>query len=760
MVYSSVARVSVLRLGLFWILGLTTSKNFAQTSLPNDTSLHLEYLSEIALVGKGQQRDVMMLPEVVGTKINAGKKNSLVIIDQLNTVVANNSMRQILAKVPGIHVWESDGSGIQIGIANRGLSPNRSWEFNIRQNGADIAADPYGYPEAYYNPPMQAIQRIQIIRGAGALQYGPQFGGLINYVMRDGSHIQKAFQAESQQTVGSFGLLNAYVALGGKGKKGHYYAFYDKRSADGFRKNSFYETETIYGSGTYQLGKFAKVSFDYMRYNMLSQQPGGLTDEQFNQNIKQSARSRNWFSTPWQTATIKFEYNLSNNSRFQAQLFAMDADRHSVGNTANILLADTVNKSTGQYSARDLATDKYKNLGAEFSYITHYQLLGKKQTLSTGLRLFQGKTERFQKGVGSTGIDPDFYTAFFPTALKFNSQNVAWFAEQVVRLSSRFILIPGIRFEQIQSAVSGRTGYNLAGQEISVIATPQNRAFFLGGISAEYHMNKGFEIYGNATQNYRPILFSDMQAAPGTEQIDPNLKDATGFNSDLGFRGRMGNWLYFDASGFILQYNNRIGRITRFDDFGKPVTVKTNVGNSLSKGIEAVVDLDVVKKINKNSLWSLPLYISYSLTDATYGNYFISTKNAQGSYDSLNLRGNSIENAPRNILRAGFGFQRSGKSNPHRKFITQIQFSHVSKTYSDANNTVSPSNNGSNGLIPAYQIWDWNSTFTLNKQVQLKLSVNNLTNAHYFTRRSGGYPGPGLLPSDGRSVLCSIGITL
>jgi Fe(3+) dicitrate transport protein len=188
--------------------------------------------------------------------------------------------------------------------------------------------------------------------------------------------------------------------------------------------------------------------------------------------------------------------------------------------------------------------------------------------------------------------------------------------------------------------------------------------------------------------------------------------------------------------------------------------VKTNVGNSLSKGIEAVVDLDVVKKINKNSLWSLPLYISYSLTDATYGNYFISTKNAQGSYDSLNLRGNSIENAPRNILRAGFGFQRSGKSNPHRKFITQIQFSHVSKTYSDANNTVSPSNNGSNGLIPAYQIWDWNSTFTLNKQVQLKLSVNNLANAHYFTRRSGGYPGPGLLPSDGRSVLCSIGITL
>ena len=132
-----------------------------------DTTQHLEYLSEISLVGSGQQRDVMMLPEVVGTKINAGKKNSLIVMDQVNNVVANNSMRQILAKVPGIHIWESDGSGIQIGIANRGLSPNRSWEFNIRQNGADISADPFGYPEAYYNPQMQAVQRIQIIRARG-----------------------------------------------------------------------------------------------------------------------------------------------------------------------------------------------------------------------------------------------------------------------------------------------------------------------------------------------------------------------------------------------------------------------------------------------------------------------------------------------------------------------------------------------------------------------------------------------------------------
>ena len=78
----------------------------------------------------------------------------------------------------------SDPRGIQIGIAASGLSPNISWEFNVRQNGYDIAADPFGYPEAYYNPQMQAIQRIEIIRGQGALQYGPQFGGMVNYILK------------------------------------------------------------------------------------------------------------------------------------------------------------------------------------------------------------------------------------------------------------------------------------------------------------------------------------------------------------------------------------------------------------------------------------------------------------------------------------------------------------------------------------------------------------------------------------------------
>jgi Fe(3+) dicitrate transport protein len=293
-----------------------------------------------------------------------------------------------------------------------------------------------------------------------------------------------------------------------------------------------------------------------------------------------------------------------------------------------------------------------------------------------------------------------------------------------------------------------------------VQASPFNRKFLLGGMSAEYHLKNGIEIYGNLTQNYRPALFTDLQAMPSTEQIDPNLKDATGSNNDLGIRGRRGNWLYFDGSLFVLQYNNRIGRITRINDLGNAVTVKTNVGNSISTGIEGILDIDWVKKLKPSGNWGLPIYVSYALTNAKYGDYNITVKNTSGKYETLNLKGNWVENAPRHILRAGMGFQLKSKSNPARHILNQIQWSYVSGCYSDANNTLIPLSTGVNGYIPEYHIFDWNTTLSVNQKIQIKFSINNLMNRSYFTRRSGGYPGPGLLPSDGRSILCSVNIAL
>ena len=78
--------------------------------------------------------------DTLGALIMAGRRTEVITLSATDADLSQNQARQVFAKVPGITVWENDGSGVQLGIAARGLSPNRSWEFNTRQNGYDISA--------------------------------------------------------------------------------------------------------------------------------------------------------------------------------------------------------------------------------------------------------------------------------------------------------------------------------------------------------------------------------------------------------------------------------------------------------------------------------------------------------------------------------------------------------------------------------------------------------------------------------------------
>src|SRR5215217_4024922 len=313
------------------LLGFGINAVAQNVSADNDTTPRHSYLPEITIVGRGSKSDYQQMPEIVGTSIYAGKKNALIVLDNVQGNVVTNTMRQVLAKVPGIHIWESDPSGIQIGIAARGLSPNRSWEFNIRQNGYDIAADPYGYPEAYYNPQLQSVQRIEIVRGQGSLQYGPQFGGLVNYILRNGSEINKKVEFETQQTVGSNALFNSYNAIGGKTGKVHYYTFFDHRNGDGYRQNSRYYTNAGYGTVTYYITPKISLTGELMHSHIRSQQPGGLLDSMIYADPQKSFRSRNWFDITWTNPAVILNYQISETAKWNTKLFATIGDRNSVG---------------------------------------------------------------------------------------------------------------------------------------------------------------------------------------------------------------------------------------------------------------------------------------------------------------------------------------------------------------------------------------------------------------------------------------------
>ena len=768
-----VKRISIIVLLAGCCISVTAQE---KNNLPTDTLPQHHYLPDITVVGRYSTSDIQQLPEIVGTSIYAGKKNALIVLDNVKGNVVTNTMRQVVAKIPGLHIWESDGSGIQIGIAARGLSPNRSWEFNVRQNGYDIAADPFGYPEAYYNPQLQAVQRIEIVRGQGALQYGPQFGGLVNYILRNGSEInlptcppydsgRRAGQAgkkpelETQQTAGNNGLFNSYNAIGGETEKLHYYSFFDHRNANGYRNNSKYFTNSGYGSLTLRVNKKLSLTAELMHSHIRSQQAGGLTDDQIQEDLKQSFRGRNWLDIKWTTAAFIGNYKFNEHARLNVKIFGISGDRNSVGYfpPGGIIIADSINLSTGQYNPRNLNADKYRNAGMEARFISDHKWLGLKNTLSAGIRLYKGHTYRYASdGKGSTGnaYDMTISDGRWNRDIIFKTFNMAAFAENIFRINNKFIIIPGIRYEYITGNAGGRNGYSSSGVPVILQDQNKSRGFFLAGIGVEYHTSHATEIYANITQAYRPVQFADLTAPPTTDVIDQNLKDAKGFNADIGYRGRIKNYLFFDAGIYYLQYNNRIGSIVQQRTDGSFYNFRTNVGNSSSKGFEGLVEYSPVKAlIQKKTKADISLFASYSYTNAVYGNFKVVSKNSSNQLVESNYKNKKVENAPAHILRTGL-------TVTYNKCSLTGQLSYVDNSYADANNSIITTANAQNGLIPSYTVTDVTAVYKYSAKWNIKAGINNLGNTKYFTRRAGGYPGPGALPADGRTFFISLAAKL
>ena len=338
----------------------------------------------------------------------------------------------------------------------------------------------------------------------------------------------------------------------------------------------------------------------------------------------------------------------------------------------------------------------------------------------------------------------------WPKNIQYQATNVAFFMENMFQFK-RLLIIPGIRFEKVNGKASGINGFDIAGLPIKLQEQQRSRAFFLMGLGAEYQINKMIECYGNFTQAYRPMQFSDLTATATNDKIDPALKDASGFNTDIGIRGKIKNYLSFDISLYHLQYNRRIGSITQQNVDGSFYSFRTNVGDSRSDGIESFAEYNLTKCFfpqKKNS--ELLLHAAYNYNHSRYGN-FKTIVNVNNVLVEKNFIDKKVENAPSHLLRSGITYF-------YKSFSIGAQYSYVSEVYSDANNTLIPTANGQNGLIPSYQIVDMHATYSYKNIYHIKLGLNNLTNEKYFTRRSGGYPGPGLLPAEGRSFFATLGI--
>lgn len=694
------------------------------------------------------------MPETKGNVIFSGKKNEVLKLNAINANLTTNNAREVFSRIPGVTVWENEGSGIQINVGVRGLSPNRSWELNTRQNGYDISSDVFGYPEAYYNPPLEAVETLELIRGGASLQFGPQFGGMLNYVLK--RETKKTFSFETQNTIGSYNLMSSYNAIGGKVGQFSYYAYNHSRSADGWRENSQYKVRNSHIFLEYAFSNKTKLAAEYTNMDYQMQQAGGLTDEQFNNNPRASFRTRNWFGTPWNVFALSFDTKINDNLSSNTKLFGLIGERNSVGFTATPNNPDAINPATNDYANRRVDRDFYKNFGLENRNLYKFNLGAIENNLAFGFRLYKANTTRQQEGRGTTGADFDLTTENgFPRDLNFYTENVALFVENQFKVTQNFSVTPGVRYEYINSIGNGQYGIN-SGNPIPFEEKEINRNQPLLGLGMEYKLGTT-NLYANISQAYRPVLFSDITPPAVTDQIDPNLKDASGFNADLGYRGTFKNYLNFDVSLFYLAYNNRIGGVRQFtnnDPSQGTYLYRTNLGETVNKGIESFVNLNVTKLFDvDDTLGNFDLFATMSFIDSRYTDF--KTYTTTGTAPDIiitqsNLKGNRVENAPRYIHNFGLGWNNDN-------FSATLQYKMSGKIFTDANNTVAPSANGVTGLLQEYQVLDLSTEYRFLKNFNIKGGINNVTNKMYATRRASGYPGPGILPGEGRTFFLSVG---
>jgi Fe(3+) dicitrate transport protein len=448
----------------------------------------------------------------------------------------------------------------------------------------------------------------------------------------------------------------------------------------------------------------------------------------------------------WNLFALHIDHQLDASNEFNLRVFGLYANRYSLGFRPNRVATIDDN------SERDLIKGDFRNWGAEARYLRRYKVGAVPSVLLLGGRFYQGNNHSTQ-GLGNTGSGPDMTYVngdeYLTYDYRFPNRNISVFLENIFYLTEAFSVTPGIRVESIHTTARGYYGTiykDLAGNVIDRSVTDEHRdnsrQFVIAGLGLSFKPSPFTDIYSNISQNYRSITFSDMRIANPSSVIDPDLQDEKGYSLDLGVRSDQTTSFNYDVSVFYLNYNNRIGEIQFYDEQNRVMRRRSNIGQAVIFGLEAYGEADLIALASPGQeLWSGVVFNNIALIRSSYE-----------KSELPGVRGQEVEFVPKVNLKTGV---KLGYEN----FKASFQYSLLSSQFTDATNATEGGVSAVIGTIPSYSVMDLSLSCQF-KKFRVEGSVNNLADKMYFTRRATGYPGPGILPSDGRSFFITLQIKI
>lgn len=708
---------------------------FVESASAQEENESVERLAPVQVLADFDTRiESPFLPDVEGTRINAGKKTSNIRLQELPEI-SNGNYRQVIAKTPGLILAEESTPLVSIGY--RGYDPHRMQYFQVLEDGIPIHADMIGYPEAYYTPPFDAIERIEFVRGGAALMYGPQPAGAINYVMKK-PPTDTAFSLESLNIIGSFNYYSNFTAIGGTIGRFGYYGWYNHRQTDGFREansdyflNSFSQTFTLDATGP------RRWYMTLTQYDEIHGEPGGLTLAD-GPNAVNYDKDRNGTSRFYDRMRISrysvaliHEWDISDRTLFTFRgwwdYYQRFSRRQRGGGFGTL--------PTGPAAqTNQLETQQFYTFGVEPRVRHDWDWLGQTHTLSGGMLLYNTYSPR----VDARGDSPTAMTG----QIRNQSQRYTWyysiFAENKFTIGNLSIT-PGVRLESIWQSVNEQINVDKASRGEGLRDETVYNFVPLFGLGLEYTFTPGVQAYANVSQAYRPPIFTQAVPTSPNTVVDGNLNESFVWNYEFGFRGDPTTWITWDTSFFMIDNSDQIG--TRTADNGN-ITVIENAGRSFVYGWDSYVEVDLVGLADALFNKPEPAPVAGNSKDgktfdAPVQSNWVDMYGSLSVYSGLTLQhgefisgpntGNTPQYLSEYLYRVGIVY--SWRDRLDIAFMGTF----VGSSFADDTNT-------SSRFIPSYGVWDLTVEAKVYKDyVSVVGGLNNIFDNLYYARiRSDG----------------------
>ena len=148
---------------------------------------------------------------IVGNKSDVAGAASVISNEDLQKVM-DTDIHKILSAVPGLYFRTEDGYGLRPNISIRGTSIDRSAKVTIMEDGILVAPAPYTSASAYYFPTTARINSVEVLKGPSAISEGPStIGGAINLIS---TPIPEVNSGKFVQEIGENGMTRTHAYAG------------------------------------------------------------------------------------------------------------------------------------------------------------------------------------------------------------------------------------------------------------------------------------------------------------------------------------------------------------------------------------------------------------------------------------------------------------------------------------------------------------------------------------------------------------------